>query len=210
MSLDLLLWNTWTSVTFYSFTEVVMKLSFYWNITLYRYGRFGRAHCLHFHFCQNSLRPIQIFISQKTERKILKSAYLRKMHPGTEGLSDRIMNMICSFKVKGCNTRSTGFWIKNRRQCCKHIHEHLFWHQYRAFFIIYNLTNYCTIISNTIITKNMLLHVSTFKISSSGSSLCLVEITYTFSGLSKIKLLRYKQSTFYWSLSFYISTTLFY
>ena len=34
----------------------------------------------------------------------------------------------------------------------------LFWHQYRAFFIIYNLTNNCTIISNTIITNSMLLH----------------------------------------------------
>ena len=32
--------------------------------------------------------------------------------------------------------------------------------------IIYNLTNNCTIISNTIITTNMLLHVSTFKMSS--------------------------------------------
>ena len=38
-------------------------------------------------------------------------------------------------------------------------------------YIIYNLTNDCTIISNTIITNNMLLHVSTFKMSSSGSSL---------------------------------------
>ena len=28
----------------------------------------------------------------------------------------------------------------------------LFWHQYRAFFIIYKLTNNCTFISNTIIT----------------------------------------------------------
>ena len=39
---------------------------------------------------------------------------------------------------------------------------------------IYNLTNYCTIIPNTIITNNMLLHVSTFKMSSSGSSLCCI------------------------------------
>ena len=30
------------------------------------------------------------------------------------------------------------------------------------YFIIYNLTNDCAIISNTIITNNMLLHVSTF------------------------------------------------
>ena len=38
----------------------------------------------------------------------------------------------------------------------------------------------------------MLLHVSTFKMSSSGSPLCLAKITYRFSGLSKIKLLKYK------------------
>ena len=37
---------------------------------------------------------------------------------------------------------------------------------------IYNLTNDSTIILNTAITNNMLLHVSTFKMSSSGSSLC--------------------------------------
>ena len=58
----------------------------------------------------------------------------------------------------------------------------LFWHQYRAFFIIYNLTNDCTIISNTTITNNMFLQVPTFKTSSSGSSLCLAKITYRFSG----------------------------
>ena len=40
--------------------------------------------------------------------------------------------------------------------------------------------------------NNILLHVSTFKMSSSGSSLCLDKITYRFSGLSKIKLLKYK------------------
>ena len=57
---------------------------------------------------------------------------------------------------------------------------------------IYNMTNDCTIISNTIITNNMLLHVSTFKMSSSGSSLCLAKITYRFSGLSKMKLLKCK------------------
>ena len=45
----------------------------------------------------------------------------------------------------------------------------IFCYQYRAFFIIYNLTNDCTIISNMIITNNMLLHVSTFKMPSSGS-----------------------------------------
>ena len=60
---------------------------------------------------------------------------------------------------------------------------------------IYNLANDCTIISNSIITNNMLLHVSTFKMSS-GSSLCLAKITYTFSGLSKIKLLKYKMINF--------------
>ena len=42
----------------------------------------------------------------------------------------------------------------------------------------------------------MLLHVSTFKMSSSGSSLCLAKITYGFSGLSKIKLLKYKMINF--------------
>ena len=42
----------------------------------------------------------------------------------------------------------------------------------------------------------MLLHVSTFKISFSGSSLCLVEITYRFSGLSKIGLLKYNMINF--------------
>ena len=57
---------------------------------------------------------------------------------------------------------------------------------------IYNLTNDCTIISNSVITNNMLLHVSTFKMSSSGNSLCLTKITYRFSALSKIKLLKYK------------------
>ena len=70
----------------------------------------------------------------------------------------------------------------------------------------------------------MLLHVSTFKMSSSGSSLCLAKITYRDFGLGKIKLLKYKminlnkmlivqrvaQSTFYSNLSFYILTTLFY
>ena len=56
----------------------------------------------------------------------------------------------------------------------------------------YNLTNNCTIISNKIITNNMLLHVSTFKMSSSGSSLCLTEITHRFSGLGKIKMLKYR------------------
>ena len=38
----------------------------------------------------------------------------------------------------------------------------------------------------------MLLHVSTFKMSSSGSSLCLAKITYRFFGLGKIKLLKHK------------------
>ena len=65
---------------------------------------------------------------------------------------------------------------------------------------IYNLINDCTIaqirISNTIITNNMLLHVSTFKMSSSGSSLCLAKITYRFSGLSKMKLLKYEMINF--------------
>ena len=42
----------------------------------------------------------------------------------------------------------------------------------------------------------MLLHVSTFKMSSSGSSLCLAKITYRFSGLGKIKLLKYKMINF--------------
>ena len=42
----------------------------------------------------------------------------------------------------------------------------------------------------------MLLHVSTFKMSSSGSSLCLVKIIYRFCGLSKIKLLKYKMINF--------------
>ena len=42
----------------------------------------------------------------------------------------------------------------------------------------------------------MLLHVSTFRMSSSDSSLCLVKITYRFSGLSKIKLLKYKMINF--------------
>ena len=72
----------------------------------------------------------------------------------------------------------------------------LFWYQYRALFIIYNLTNNCTIISNTIITNNMLLYVSTFKMSSSGSSLCLAKTTYRFSGLSKMKFLKYKMINF--------------
>ena len=37
----------------------------------------------------------------------------------------------------------------------------------------------------------MLLHVSTFKVSSSGILLCLAKITYRFSGISKITL-KYK------------------
>ena len=45
------------------------------------------------------------------------------------------------------------------------------------------MTNDWTNISNTIIKNNMLLHVSTFKMSSSGSSLCLTKITYRFLGL---------------------------
>ena len=44
--------------------------------------------------------------------------------------------------------------------------------------------------------NDMFLHVSTFKMSSSGSSLCLAKITYRFSGLSKIKLLKYKMINF--------------
>ena len=42
----------------------------------------------------------------------------------------------------------------------------------------------------------MLLHVSTFKMSSSGSSLCLTKITYRYLGLGKIKLLKYKMINF--------------
>ena len=68
--------------------------------------------------------------------------------------------------------------------------------QYRAFFIVYNLTNDCTVISNIIIMNKMVLHVSTFKMSSSGSSLCLAKITYRFSGINKIKLLKYKMINF--------------
>ena len=44
--------------------------------------------------------------------------------------------------------------------------------------------------------NNTLLHVSTFKMSSSGSPLCLAKITYRFSGLNKIKLLKYKTINF--------------
>ena len=66
----------------------------------------------------------------------------------------------------------------------------------QVLVIIYNLTNVCTIISNTTITNNMLLYVSTFKMSSSGSSLCLAEITYRYVGLGKIKLLKYKMIKF--------------
>ena len=42
----------------------------------------------------------------------------------------------------------------------------------------------------------MLLHVSTFKMSFSGSTLCIDKITYRFSGLGKIKLLKYKMINF--------------
>ena len=52
------------------------------------------------------------------------------------------------------------------------------------------------IISNTIITNNMLLCVSIYKMSSPGSSLCLAKITYRLSGLSKRKLLKYKMINF--------------
>ena len=47
--------------------------------------------------------------------------------------------------------------------------------------------------------NNMLLHVSTFKMSSSGNSLCLAKITYRFSGLSKIRLLNYKMIILYFN-----------
>ena len=40
--------------------------------------------------------------------------------------------------------------------------------------------------------SNMLLHVSTFKMSSSGSSLCFAEITYRFFWFYKIKLFKNK------------------
>ena len=50
--------------------------------------------------------------------------------------------------------------------------------------------------SNTAVPNNMLLRVSTFKMSSSGSSLCLVKITYRFPGLSKFKFLKYKMINF--------------
>ena len=54
-----------------------------------------------------------------------------------------------------------------------------------CWIIIYNLTNDCTIISNTTVTNNMILHVSTFKMSSSGSSLCLAKIHTDFLVLVK-------------------------
>ena len=44
--------------------------------------------------------------------------------------------------------------------------------------------------------NKLLLHVSTFEMSSSGSSLCLAKITYRFSDFSKIKLLKYKMINF--------------
>ena len=37
----------------------------------------------------------------------------------------------------------------------------------------------------------MLLHVSTFKMSSSGNSLCFAKVTYRYHSLGKIKLLKY-------------------
>ena len=79
------------------------------------------------------------------------------------------------------------FWVSRRvgYVCCLLLND--------AVPFIYNLINDCTVISNTIITNNMLLHVSTFKMSSSGSSLCLAKTTYRFCGLSKIKLLKYKR-----------------
>ena len=51
--------------------------------------------------------------------------------------------------------------------------------------LIYNLTNDCTIISNTIITNNMLLHVSTFKMSFSGSHCALLKLHTDFLFLVK-------------------------
>ena len=98
-------------------------------------------------------------------------------------------------------------WLMLYKQGPTYISRAVYWHvglqlnylfpvtKSSSVFFICSLTNDCTIISNTIITNNMLQHISTFKMSSSGSSLCL--------------LLRCK-STFYWSLSFYILTTLFY
>ena len=60
-------------------------------------------------------------------------------------------------------------------------------------WFIYNLTNDCT---NTIFTNNMLLHVSTFKMSLSGSSLRLTKITYRYIGLDKIRFWKYKMINF--------------
>ena len=71
-----------------------------------------------------------------------------------------------------------------------------FYYPYGAFFTIYNLTTDCTIMLNTIVTNNMLLSVSTFKMSSSGSSVCLTKITYRYLGLGKIKLLKYEMINF--------------
>ena len=97
----------------------------------------------------------------------------------------------------------------------------LFWYQYRAFFIInYNLTNDCTIISNTIITNNMLLHVSTSYITKEFITLHTNSLAYVNQFILYLLQLAYTattqtfyyavQSTFYWSLSFYILTALFY
>ena len=44
--------------------------------------------------------------------------------------------------------------------------------------------------------NNTLLHVSTFKMPTPGSSLCLAKITYRFLGFGKIKLLKYKSINF--------------
>ena len=49
----------------------------------------------------------------------------------------------------------------------------------------------------------MLLHVSEFKMSSSGSSLCFAKITHRFFGLSKRKLLKYKMIKLSIKLWFY-------
>ena len=72
----------------------------------------------------------------------------------------------------------------------RHFEMYFFYTSTVHSLLFRNLTDDCTTISKTI-TNNMLLHVSTFKMPSSGSPLCLTKITYRFLGLGKIKLLKF-------------------
>ena len=143
------------------------------------------------------------FIEQSLFQQSLPSVLIHLSHPNTFHDNNEVEIPVREWlKMQGYVIN-----IKKISESCKieQIYT-VFWHQYRVLCIIYNLTNDWTIISNTIITNSMLLHVSTFKMSSSGSSLRLALLAYTATTQTFYYAV---QSTFYWSLSIYILTNLF-